>query len=427
MLNRCIFILLFVIIHVSSNQLPRILCYRKTGVIDRNNYSQGETYKNSLRFMGKTNLVSQTLINQANYYWIGLISIGTPGKTFIIDFDTGSTDLWIPSVQCYSTCENKAKYDPQKSNTSQSNGATFRVVYGDGSYVHGNFINDTVNIAGLSVVNQAFAQAKNTSGFSSSTFDGVLGLAYPSLGTSGQMSIFYNMWRQGLIVHPSFSFYFNPNPSIYPGGELILGGIDSSKYSGSITYANVIIPAYWEFQIENVQTDGQIICSDCRAILDTGTTLIVGPTNQIALLNRIINGSYDSLTGLYTVDCQSRSLRSFPDVNFLIGKTTFTLSALQYLLILNLNDDKYICYTVFQGVNLHDSTGSLIWILGDYFLSRFYSIYDLHNNRIGLAKSITYDYLQSSPKSLFGNTHINTPQLYHYLLNLLLLFEILRK
>lgn len=110
-------------------------------------------------------------------------------------------------------------------------------------------------------------------------------------------------------------------------------------------------------------------------------------------------------------------------MDFLLGNTTFTLSALQYLLIVHLTGGKHICYTVFQGVNLHDSTGSLIWILGDYFLSRFYSIYDLDANRVGLAKSVSYDYLQSSPKSLFANSSVHTELFSLYVFALFFLIE----
>lgn len=47
--------------------------------------------------------------------------------------------------------------------------------------------------------------------------------------------------------------------------------------------------------------NNRIICSNCRAILDTGTTLIVGPTNQIAALNRILGGEYNEDINLVRV------------------------------------------------------------------------------------------------------------------------------
>jgi hypothetical protein len=36
---------------------------------------------------------------------------------------------------------------------------------------------------------------------------------------------------------------------VTPGGELILGGADTTKFTGSITYVNVNVQGYWQFQV----------------------------------------------------------------------------------------------------------------------------------------------------------------------------------
>lgn len=76
--------------------------------------------------------------------WAGTISIGTPPQTFLIDFDTGSSDLWIPSNACNGlTCVLKSKYNPGQSSTSSKKTGTFSIEYGDGSTVSGPIYTDT--------------------------------------------------------------------------------------------------------------------------------------------------------------------------------------------------------------------------------------------------------------------------------------------
>lgn len=106
----------------------------------------------------------------------------------------------------------------------------------------------------------------------------------------------------------------------------------------------------------------------------------------------------------YRVDCQTRSLSSFPNVTFLIAGQRFTLTPFQYLLILSGVTNNPVCYTVFVPLNMSDSNGNLYWILGDYFLYRFYSVFDMTRNQLGLAMSIFYKWTQKIDRIPLNNT-----------------------
>ena len=71
--------------------------------------------------------------------------------SYTVDFDTGSSDLFVPSSSCESTCEGHKVYDPSASSTSRGLGYSFSLAYGDGSTVYGEQYTDDVTIAGLVV------------------------------------------------------------------------------------------------------------------------------------------------------------------------------------------------------------------------------------------------------------------------------------
>lgn len=163
------------------------------------------------------------------------------------------------------------------------------------------------------------------------------------------------------------------------------------------------------------------------AIADTGTTFIFGPSKSVTELNKKLGATYDPQTELvnnkcfwlstwicgllfvlficskYSLDCTSRSLSSFPDVTFVIGGKELKLTPLQYMIIMKNGVRSYSCYSVFVPVNLIDSRGNLIWILGNYFLFRFYSVFDMSNDRVGFARSISYDWNQRYDPILFNS------------------------
>ncbi|CAF4586291.1 unnamed protein product [Rotaria socialis] len=373
-------------------------------VMNKENIIFCEKSSRSLRqTLTNTSSIYENLINIADGYFVVRLSIGTPPQLFIVDFDTGSPNLWVASVKCLSNCAKMNKYDATLSSTYIANGKNFLVGYGDGSFVEGIFSIDTVTINGIEIKNQTFVECNSINSTSSLLSDGVLGLSYPDLTFDNGTTILISMWNRGLISKLLFSIYLNPDKNSSYESGLIFGDIDSSKYTGSITYVPVVIKIYWEFLMDRVYANSTVINSSLYAIIDTTTTFILGPTQSIDTLNIALGGTYDSSAEMYKVDCIARSLSSFSNVTFIIGGKAFTLTPLQYILTFNNGVNNYLCYTIFVPLNIYDSRGNLYWTLGTYFLYRFYSIFDFANNQVGLATSISYNWTKSFDASPFNN------------------------
>jgi cathepsin D len=72
-------------------------------------------------------------------------------KLYSVAFDTGSSDLFVPSSNCDPSCTGHKTYDPSSSSSSQDLGRPFELHYGDGSSASGEQYSDVVNITGLIV------------------------------------------------------------------------------------------------------------------------------------------------------------------------------------------------------------------------------------------------------------------------------------
>ncbi|NXJ88610.1 PEPC protein, partial [Corythaixoides concolor] len=146
---------------------------------------------------------------QSSYF--GEISIGTPPQNFLVLFDTGSSNLWVPSTLCQTVaCYDHTKFNPSESSTFINNGQSYTISYGSGSLtvVLGY---DTLRIQSIEVTNQEFGLSKNepTQPFYYADFDGILGMAYPSLAVGGTPTALQGMLQQNQLAEPIFSFYFS--------------------------------------------------------------------------------------------------------------------------------------------------------------------------------------------------------------------------
>uniref|UniRef100_A0A3Q2WG04 Pepsin A-like n=1 Tax=Haplochromis burtoni TaxID=8153 RepID=A0A3Q2WG04_HAPBU len=325
-----------------------------------------------LRSLGSFAVGPESMTNDAGLSYYGVISIGTPPQSFKVIFDTGSSNLWVPSIYCNSAaCNNHAKFDPRGSSTYRQNGRPLSITYGTGSMT-GILGYDTVTL--FSILASSFCLSQTEAPFMQNMqADGIFGLAYPSLSLSSATPVFDNMMNGGLINLNLFSVYLSSNNQ--RGSAVTFGGVDTNHYSGSITWIPLSKELYCQITVDSVSGNGQAVaCNDgCQAIVDTGTSMIVGPQSDIDNINAWLGAS--SQNGEYIVNCSN--IGQMPDVTFNINGNQFTLPASAYVYQVQYSS----CITGFG------ATGGNMWTLGDVFLKQYYSIYKRGQNMLGLAKA----------------------------------------
>ena len=223
------------------------------------------------------------------------------------------------------------KYDSTVSQTYVANGTAFSIQYGSGA-CSGFLSQDVLTIGGLKVQNQVFGEAMAEPGlaFVIAMFDGILGLAFDSISVDSVTPVFYNIMSQKLVPAPVFSFFLSNTPgSGY--SEMTLGGADPTRYTGQFTWVSLTSETYWEYTITDMVSAGtSYFPKGAKAICDTGTSLIAGPSATMLSLNLAL-GAIPSGTGAAVFpSCNGTS--SLPDVTFTLGGASFVLTPADYVL-----------------------------------------------------------------------------------------------
>lgn len=311
-----------------------------------------------------------------NSQYYGEITIGTPGQAFNVIFDTGSSDLWVAGSQCDSSCGRHAEYNSAKSSSYIANGTIFEIQYGSGPVSGYQSIDDMAS-GTLQVKDQVFAEVTNAAGlglaYKLGKFDGILGLAFPILSQNKAPTVFENMFTQGDIDANVFSFYLGKESGAK--GELLLGGIDSDKYTGDINYVPLSSATYWEYKLDGLTVDGVTYGAGDKAIMDSGTSILTGPTEVVSALAASI-GAKAINAAEYMVACDTPNL---PTLTYKLNGIDYTLEPSDYLI-----PDGELCLLGMMGMDIPRPNGPL-WIMGDVFMRKYYTVFDVANEQVGIA------------------------------------------
>lgn len=364
------------------------------------------------------NVVLRDLKN-AQYY--GTLKIGSPPQDFQVVFDTGSSDMWVPSPACSTkstNCHEKKTFDSSSSTSYKEveKGAKsdFDIVYGSGS-VTGKYGTDVVTLAeDYTVEGQTFAQVDSTDGlgqvYLKAKFDGILGLAFPKISRNpGVNTLVPNLKAKGVMEKAIFSFYLGDEKD----GELAIGGYDTDRMQGDITWVDLAYPAYWLVEMQGVKFGDTVVSSGVTGgIMDTGTSLMYGPSKQVMPLAMSLGAQYVPQIGLFMLQCDAK----LDDMEFTVGGKKVTVPGET----LKIKDDSgrycFLGIAIMQFASeemegmetldeeleeqvarsMLDVAGQPVapvpphlqgntWLMGDSFLRQVYTIYDYDNKKFGMA------------------------------------------
>ncbi|WRT69275.1 uncharacterized protein IL334_006259 [Kwoniella shivajii] len=328
----------------------------------------------------------------------GQVSIGSPAQDFLLIMDTGSSDLWVAGSTCESSsCTGVSTFQSSSSTSYSTSNAAFNISYGSGD-ADGYLATDTVSLAGFTVTGQTFAVVTSTTArLISSPLSGLMGLAWKSIASSKATPFWQALAASGSWTDAEMGFYLaryrgdNYATSVETeGGELVLGGTNTSKYTGSINYVSIDSDDldYWRIPVQGTTVQGsQISISSSgspQAAIDTGTTLIGVPTTVAQSIYSQISGSealsassgYD---GYYQYPCDTTV-----NVTLQFGGLSYSISQAD----MNLGSftrDTSMCTGAFFEMDL-STTSPIQWIVGASFLKNVYTTFRYNPSAIGFAQ-----------------------------------------
>ncbi|TXT06103.1 hypothetical protein VHUM_03576 [Vanrija humicola] len=325
--------------------------------------------------------------------YAGELSIGTPPQQFLVIVDTGSSDLWVLESGC-SQCSGMTAFQDQQSSTFVNTNTPFKIAYGSGDAA-GTVVTDVVTMDTFTVQQQSFALVNQLSPeLITAPIAGLMGLGWQKISNIGKtpwwQSLAENTWAD-----PQFGVYMarlrNTRPTSRVnenGGEITFGGVNSSYFTGDINYMSIANSDldYWRLPISGIWVEGNNIgysSSSANAAIDTGTTLIAGPSKVVAsIYAQIPNseplGASSGYQGYYQYPCNQDVT-----VKMGFGNQVWTISSDDFSLGPLSSATPDMCVGAF--FNLEGNNPYVSWIVGATFLKNVYSVYRADPPAIGFA------------------------------------------
>lgn len=348
-------------------------------ILKRNLNSARHTFRVNSSFLDGDSALSG-VVHKTAYY--GNIEIGQPAQTVTVVFDTGSGNLIVPSESCSDrACKMHKRYNPLKSNSASSMQADgskaesgdmrdqLTVTFGTGE-ITGQFYQDDICIGALCTPMTFIGSTHETDQpFASFNFDGVLGLALGEMSQGPKFSMLEQLNEVGQLRDFIFSVFLSDSNA--EDSEVTFGEVKTQHMVGDMFWVPVSRKSgYWQVSIEDIAINNkkQELCSDCQVAVDTGTSMLAGPSHVISQLRSRLK---------VATDCSNYD--SLPDLGFVVEGHVMNLKPQDYV-----DNSGSRCEVSLMSLDVPPPNGPL-FIFGDPFLRKFFTAYDRANRKVGFA------------------------------------------
>lgn len=339
--------------------------------------------------------------------------MGTPAQNFRFHIDTGSSDLWAnvetssictqtdnqsgPSSNGNIPCSVSGTYNANQSSSYKYVNSDFSIKYADGTGAAGDYVTDTLNIGGQTVQNQQFGV-----GYQSTSAEGVMGIGYPALeaivqnsattGVSPYSNVPQSMKDQGLINSNAYSLWLDTIDTAT--GNILFGGVDTSKYSGSLVTLDIVQEgnSFLEMLVTldtvSITTNGQTkpaLNSSATVLLDSGSTLSYLPVSAAEVIYTAVKAEFDQQAGLAFVSCDLAN--SSDTMTFSFGGKDISVDMADMVIEGGISPSLDCAFGIVPQTTSQQGQQAAPFTLGDSFIRNAYLVYDIDNNQISIAQT----------------------------------------
>ncbi|EMD38491.1 hypothetical protein CERSUDRAFT_94025 [Gelatoporia subvermispora B] len=314
-----------------------------------------------------------------------LVHINIGGQDFPMLLDTGSADLWVVSTDCTEQdCQGVTKYS--KSSSFGSIDASFHLSYLMGS-VTGIIGTDTVVVGPYEVSSQILALANHTAGLSlaGTGNSGILGLSFP-VEASIPETLGRTFLENIMASYNETDRYFaiklgrDQDNSSFTIGELDPDFANSTSEFAytSVTPLSNSVYNYWKLPLQGFTINHTSFpLSDSRvsgghssvAVLDTGTTLMLGPSQDVDRFWQSVGGAKKTDSG-WQVRCNRGVI-----IGVILGEGNSTKEYVIDPADISWEQGDHEGEWCMGGVQANDGVISGDWLLGDTFLRNVYALH----------------------------------------------------